>query len=64
MSMPEDVDLTPLYRTAAKSQMIQGAVGIVIGAIMVALQLLGYVGFVFIVLGIFRVLSGMIQWFK
>jgi len=62
--MPEGVDLTPLYRAAAKSQMIQGAVSIVIGAIMLAQQLFGYAGDVFIVFGVTRFLFGMIRWFK
>lgn len=62
--MPDGVDLTPLYRAAAKRAMVQGAVCVVMGAIMLAQQLLGYTGHIFIIFGGTRFLFGMYQWFK
>jgi hypothetical protein len=63
MSDPGGVDLTPLYRAAARAQMIQGAIGIVIGAIM-ALVGIPVVGLVLIPVGFIRLLYGLYGLYK
>ena len=62
--MPEGVDLTPLYRAAAKTQMVQGAVFVVIGAIMLAEDFFPTAGLIFIIFGGTRFLYGMYRWFN
>jgi uncharacterized membrane protein YiaA len=57
------VDITPLYRAAAKAQMIQG-IGCIVAGVIVAALGVPYLAFVLVPVGVFRLLYGAAQWYK
>jgi uncharacterized membrane protein YiaA len=57
------VDITPLYRAAAKAQMIQG-IGCIVGGLIAAALSAPYFAFVLVPVGVFRLLYGAVQWYK
>jgi uncharacterized membrane protein YiaA len=57
------VDITPLYRAAAKAQMIQG-IACIVGGLIAAAVGASYLAFVLVPVGVFRLLYGAVQWYK